>query len=213
MVSLSKIINPLKATVKYLTKRPFTVMYPKEKLKPAERFRGIIQNDINTCIGCSACVLICPNKCLEMMTREDDLELDITNPRNKMRMRPAYDLGRCLYCGLCVEVCPKGSMKNSKEYSIITMNRLEMLFTPEELSREKRLPLKDRVKRFLGYDLLPKALGGKYEIELAELNNKYKEVKVKYFKKEITKEERDKLLAELEEKIFAVIRKSGVEGI
>ncbi|MCD6484427.1 MAG: NADH-quinone oxidoreductase subunit I [Candidatus Odinarchaeota archaeon] len=213
MVSLSKVIRPLKVTFSYLFKRPFTVMYPKETLQPAERYRGIIQNDINRCIGCGACVLACPNQTLELMAREIDVDLDFTNPKSRMRMRPALDLGRCLYCGLCVEACPTRSLTLSKEYSVISMNRVDMLYTPEELAREKRLPVKERIRRFMGYYLLPKAFGGKYEKELMKLTEEYRAVVSKYGKKEITKEERDRLLSELEEKMFEVIREFGVEGI
>lgn len=46
------------------------------------------------CLGCGACVSVCPEKALTLA----DIETD--------GLRPKRDAGRCAQCGKCLEVCP-----------------------------------------------------------------------------------------------------------
>ena len=47
------------------------------------------------CTGCSACGLICPNKCISF------------TENTKGFLQPIVDLDKCLHCGLCQTVCYK----------------------------------------------------------------------------------------------------------
>lgn len=49
--------------------------------------------DKNLCCGCSACVSICPKKCIEMREDEEGFKY------------PVVDQSRCINCGLCDKVC------------------------------------------------------------------------------------------------------------
>lgn len=51
-------------------------------------------HDAKNCVGCNACVQICPRKCIE--TYRDELGF----------MYPKVDKQRCIECNLCEKVCP-----------------------------------------------------------------------------------------------------------
>ncbi|MCD6181930.1 MAG: 4Fe-4S binding protein [Candidatus Cloacimonetes bacterium] len=49
--------------------------------------------DKNTCIGCGACIEVCP---VEALTMVDD--------------KSVVDPDKCIDCGACVDTCPVGAM-------------------------------------------------------------------------------------------------------
>ena len=49
---------------------------------------------INKCTGCSACVQVCPKKCIKMQ------------PNKKGHILSVIDEKLCVNCGMCVKVCP-----------------------------------------------------------------------------------------------------------
>ena len=56
-----------------------------------ESFEDTLQKNVvskDKCIGCSACVLVCPYNCLEYVKRKPNL------------------IGECKLCGICARVCP-----------------------------------------------------------------------------------------------------------
>lgn len=57
------------------------------------------------CCGCSACVAICPKKCLEI--KQDSKGFYV----------PAFDPTNCINCDLCVKVCPLNKEDNEKSTS------------------------------------------------------------------------------------------------
>ena len=62
----------------------------------------IKEMDYNTCTGCSACVNICPSKCISLKLNDEGFYYPIIND----------DL--CKNCSLCVKACPL-NIKSSKE--------------------------------------------------------------------------------------------------
>lgn len=50
--------------------------------------------DKKACCGCSACVQICPRKCIRMAADDEGFEYPVVNPTD------------CISCGLCERVCP-----------------------------------------------------------------------------------------------------------
>ena len=93
----------LKEAIVNLFKRPFTRKYPKEKLKPFDRFRGRIDYYPKRCIGCRLCEKYCPVGAVKFYKKG---KID-------------FDLGLCITCGMCHDVCP------TKPKSIILSNDFE----------------------------------------------------------------------------------------
>jgi ferredoxin len=56
------------------------------------RKNGVVWLDINTCIGCQACVGFCP---IGAMRKSDE------------RMEPF----KCISCGACVRACPENALE------------------------------------------------------------------------------------------------------
>ncbi len=46
------------------------------------------------CTGCSACMVVCPQKCIEMKLDEEQFSY------------PNVDIKKCIDCGLCLKTCP-----------------------------------------------------------------------------------------------------------
>ncbi|MBM3474841.1 MAG: 4Fe-4S dicluster domain-containing protein [Armatimonadetes bacterium] len=84
-----------------------TLRYPFEPSVPPEGFRGQPQLDITKCLGCGACSMACPTRCIE-----------VTNEAEQRRMEYCFD--RCSYCGECAEACPEGGITMSSEFELAT---------------------------------------------------------------------------------------------
>jgi len=60
--------------------------------------KGQLIFDKNRCVGCEACVEICPSNAVKKTISMDRMEL-------------AIDYGKCIYCGFCFENCPEKAIK------------------------------------------------------------------------------------------------------
>ena len=67
----------------------------------------MLRLDMPTCVSCSACERICPNKTISMV------EVLVENGK---RLMPQVGIERCLFCGLCEEVCPTKCLSLTKGY-------------------------------------------------------------------------------------------------
>lgn len=56
--------------------------------------KPVIENQYNNCVGCNACVQICPKSCIIMETNDEGF------------WYPYIDESLCIECGLCQERCP-----------------------------------------------------------------------------------------------------------
>ena len=170
----------LKGTLKPLTalkqfgKKPHTIEFPKKSLEAADRYRGFHYNELEDCIGCGNCSIICQNAAIDMIHIEG-----IEGKNGDSGLRPRVDHGRCCWCALCVEVCPTGSLSLTKDYQYVSddpdsflwipgvdnpdgKNKLSFTTTQESsLNNFNRIPMPelegmDRVKSFaeavLGYN-------------------------------------------------------------
>ena len=95
---------------------------PKESLDDIER--GMLRLDMATCISCSSCEEICPNKTIGMV--------EVATAKGKREM-PQVGLDRCMFCALCAEVCPTKCLVLTKEYGIDVDDRRLLVKRPEEL--------------------------------------------------------------------------------
>jgi hydrogenase-4 component H len=95
-----------------------TLPYP---LKPAvapQRFRGRPTIDGTKCIGCGACVEVCPPR---LITLTD------TGTTRRISM----DYSRCTYCARCQEICPAGSATCTEDFEDATASRADLTVSVE----------------------------------------------------------------------------------
>jgi len=137
------VLKPMLLTLKHLFRRPVTVQYPFERLHLPEYFRGIPSIRTPLCTGCSRCIDVCPNNCLDFDQYKGE-----TAPTNANKNVPIIYVGRCLMCGLCIEVCPTGAMTNTQHFELAEYTREEMLWKHDRL-----LPLVDQDVKFDGIEV------------------------------------------------------------
>jgi len=109
-------LRELKEAVTAVFSPRFTTRFPAEPCVVPEKFRGKPEFDLDTCIGCGACVNVCPTKsCLTMV---DDLEAD--PPVRKITHRPYV----CIFCGNCEENCTtETGIKLSSQWDLATLDK------------------------------------------------------------------------------------------
>lgn len=106
-----------------LSGRRFTTRFPAEPCIVPERYRGKPEFDLDTCIGCGACVNVCPT---EALTQIDDTDAD--PPVRKITHR--YDT--CIFCGNCSENCTtETGIKLSQQWDLAGLDRAAMAETHE----------------------------------------------------------------------------------
>ncbi|HCQ66576.1 MAG TPA: oxidoreductase [Rhodobacteraceae bacterium] len=121
MGSLRDVLSPLTAW-KHVIDTPVTIKQPIGR-EAADRYRGFHQNDIDKCIGCGSCEVICQNAAIDMIPVSEAKEGD-------SGLRPNIDYGRCCWCALCVDVCMTGSLTMSNEYTWVDADPDAFRFTP-----------------------------------------------------------------------------------
>ncbi|MBA7477618.1 NAD(P)H-quinone oxidoreductase subunit I, chloroplastic [subsurface metagenome] len=116
-------LRELKEAVTAVFSPRFTTRFPAEPCVVPERYRGKPEFDLDTCIGCGACVNVCPTNAL---TQVDDLE---ANPPVR---RITQQTDACIFCGNCQENCTtETSIKLSNEWDLANMDRSTMTETHE----------------------------------------------------------------------------------
>jgi len=116
-------LRELKEAVTAVFSPRFTTRFPAEPCVVPERYRGKPEFDLDTCIGCGACVNVCPTNAL---TQVDDLE---ANPPVR---RITQQTDACIFCGNCQENCTtETGIKLSNEWDLANMDRSTMTETLE----------------------------------------------------------------------------------
>lgn len=126
-----EIFQGMSVTGGYFLKEKVTVEYPKEKIPPLPRFRGLhaLLTDPDTgrlnCCGCRLCETICPSQCITIETSEQDnhKSIDVFD----------IDLSRCVFCGFCEEVCPCAAIVMTSVYELATYDKNDFYLTKERL--------------------------------------------------------------------------------
>ncbi len=118
------ILEPIGESLKALKDKRFTVEYPEERESLPDSYRGMLRLDMGTCISCSACERICPNKTITMVK--------VITERGE-KVMPQIGIERCLFCGLCEEVCPPKCLTLTKNYDYETYDKRTLIKRPEEL--------------------------------------------------------------------------------
>ena len=89
-------LRELKEAVTAVFSPRFTTRFPAEPCVVPKSYRGKPEFDLDRCIGCGACVNVCPTQALTMV---DDLAAQ--PPIRRITLR--YDT--CIFCGNCSENC------------------------------------------------------------------------------------------------------------
>lgn len=122
----------LKLLIKQLFQKPFTNKFPikyapknvtpllqkvqrgeiaiNPPIQTPEVFRGKIEYDKDTCIGCKMCIKVCPAMAIEFKEEEKKIRI--------------Y-LGQCISCAQCVDVCPVDCLKMGSEFLLANTDRLD----------------------------------------------------------------------------------------
>ncbi len=93
--------------------RPYTTKFPFEPHTPPDGYRGKPQFYEDDCVGCLACLEVCPARAIEY----------VDDKANKLRTLTHHQ-DICIYCQQCEKACitTKG-IKLTKEFDLATENR------------------------------------------------------------------------------------------
>jgi NAD(P)H-quinone oxidoreductase subunit I len=131
----NSIFEGMAVTFSELLRAPVTVQYPDKTEIPVpsmlpERYRGLLEVQMDICTGCKWCERVCPIDCIAI-----DLEKSATSKKIEMT-RFDIDMAKCMYCGLCVEACvveSTGAIRHTREFegAGATLDALVFRFVPE----------------------------------------------------------------------------------
>ncbi|MFA5156794.1 MAG: 4Fe-4S dicluster domain-containing protein [Candidatus Omnitrophota bacterium] len=113
-------LRELKEAIRSLFSKPYTTRFPYEQHKPYERFRGKPEFHVDDCVGCTACVQVCPAGALSF---KDEAK----NGKTKRVLTVRWDI--CIYCGQCEANCLTGKgIVLSREFDLATTGKREDLY-------------------------------------------------------------------------------------
>lgn len=113
-------LRELKEALRALIKGPYTYGFPRVRHVPFERFRGKPEFSDAHCIGCAACVQVCPAGALEFRDVTSD-----GSPRRVLTVR--WD--KCICCGQCQANCPaEKGIQLTREFDLATTKDPQELF-------------------------------------------------------------------------------------
>ncbi len=119
-------LRELKEAIKALFKGPYTSKFPYQPHKPFPRFRGRPNYDEEYCMGCIACVQVCPAKALEFKDQ-------VISGKAKRNLTVHWDI--CISCGQCQANCPtEKGITLSQDFDLATTGKREDL--KQEIEKE-----------------------------------------------------------------------------
>ena len=145
-MSLKETIKAVGYALKNVTTKPVTHQYPDEKLVVEKRSRGMLSLDLDNCIGCELCYIICPADAIRMRP------VGLHNSWNPRDIAPEIDFNKCIYCGLCSEICPPNVLHHTHIFDISTDNRKDLVYTPfmlKDVYLREIVPNEDKYERRL----------------------------------------------------------------
>jgi hydrogenase-4 component H len=116
-------LRELKEAVTAVVSPRFTTRFPAEPCVVPDKYRGKPEFDLDSCVGCGACVNVCPTKAL---TQVDEAGGDA--PKRKIKLR--YDT--CIFCGNCEDGCTtEKGIALSNQWDLAGLDREAMAQTHE----------------------------------------------------------------------------------
>ena len=114
-------------------KGAITIQYPEVRDALPAGSRGLLFNDVDDCISCRQCEVICPVDCIyiEADKKTATAAPDFTKGGVKKTLdlkRFDIDVALCCYCGLCSSVCPTDCLYHTKEYEYSKYDRDKLNF-------------------------------------------------------------------------------------
>jgi len=142
-------------TFMHLFREPTTIEYPEvnvEAMLP-ERYRGILQVDMDICISCRNCETDCPIACIvieDVKGEKTSVHSKITGkptPKMKYPTRFDIDIAKCMYCGLCTENCPTGAIHHTRRFegSVLNVSSLTYSYV-RDFDRELAVTQQEKAK-------------------------------------------------------------------
>lgn len=119
-------IRELIEAIKALIKGPYTSKFPKISHTPHPNFRGQPKYDETKCIGCLACVEVCPVNALDY---KDNIS-EKKSPKRKM----IHYTDTCIFCGQCETACIANheGIKLSNDWELSFFDRKDAYETIEK---------------------------------------------------------------------------------
>ena len=135
------LLSGMGVTMRYASKKPVTVIYPKERI-PMKRFKGPIafvtdeKTKDHLCIACNACIKVCPSRCMSLEAKKSALD----GKRVLTDFKVNYML--CSLCSLCIDVCPTDALKHDDpNYDMVASTQAGMLMDLLEPFEKAGTPL------------------------------------------------------------------------
>ena len=124
-----------------------TLNYPFETLAIPENGRYRLHNEIEDCIVCDKCAVVCPVDCIAIEAIKATEPIGETSDGSVKRLYAGIfdiDMAKCCFCGLCTTVCPTECLTMTKTYdfSEVDIKNMNYHFTdlsPEVAEEKKRL--------------------------------------------------------------------------
>ena len=88
---------------------------------------GVAETDEEKCIGCGACMRVCPKKLIRIRIQDNSILPLCSNkdkgfdPKTKTGARTQCDVS-CIACGLCVKSCPANAITLVEQHAVINEN-------------------------------------------------------------------------------------------
>ena len=123
-------LRELKEAVTAVLSPRVTTRFPATPCVVPERYRGKPEFDSEACVGCGACVNVCPTSALTLVDFDGD------QPTRQITLR--YDT--CIFCGNCHDNCTtQDGIRLSGQWDMAGLSRETMAETHEyELQRCER---------------------------------------------------------------------------
>lgn len=108
-------MRELKEAIGSLFSAPYTTRFPADMtaVDLPDGFRGTPKFDPDTCVGCGACVQVCPTRAI-----------DVIDDREGKKRQFRVDYTRCMNCGQCEEKCiTESGIALTKDFAVVLMDK------------------------------------------------------------------------------------------